>query len=48
MRLTPEQVNNVSWNDFSVEDIDALIDLNIITEADISWYYNNTNWRDVV
>lgn len=47
MRLTQEEIENVNWNDFSLDDIDTLIDLGCIEDGDLVWYYNNTQWRDI-
>ena len=46
MKLSQEQFENVDWDDFSVDEIECLIDMGCFTEADIVWYYNNTQWRD--
>lgn len=46
MRLSQEEFESVNWDDFSISDIECLIDLGCITELDIQWYYRNTQWRD--
>ena len=46
MRLTEEEIDSVNWNDFSRDDIEALIDLNVITNDDMVWYYGNLQWND--
>lgn len=45
MRLTQEQISAVNWNDFSITEIYALIDMDIIHKSDIDAYYNNSSWE---
>ena len=46
MKLSQAEFESINWNEFSVEEIECLIDMGYFTEKDIVWYYNNPQWRD--
>lgn len=46
MRLTIEEFDSVDWDEFSIEEINCLIDMGCFTEDDMVQYYCNTQWRD--
>ena len=46
--LDQEEIESTDWNEYTVEEIDYLIDCQCIKDSDIVWYYNNLQWRDRV
>lgn len=45
-QLTLEEVLEVNWNEYSLEEIDQLISAGSITETQMIYYYNNIYWRE--
>ena len=43
--LTSDEISEIDWNDYSIEEIDHLIACGSITEEDMVQYYNNEWWR---
>jgi hypothetical protein len=44
--LTVEEREAIDFNDFSIEDIHCLIDMNYCTSDDVAWFYGDLSWDE--
>ncbi len=46
--MDDNKLNGHELDALSIEEIDALIGVGEMTEEEIVWFYNNSQWRDIV